>query len=629
LSESQRPERREIAAGRIYAGVLSSVDPWLSGVSHVNPAGASVLTGENSHFRTIFAGSASLLLSVYLGACAGSSGTAADPPAPAPTVSIQAAAAQIPLGQSVVLTWKSTNAITVSIAPGISATALPLSGSASVTPGSTTTYTITATGAGGTASSAVTVTVSAPPPAPTVTLAAAPTTITTGGTATITWTSSNASNVSIDPSVGTAPLPLSGSASVTPAATTTYTITATSSQGTATATATVTAVPPGIAKSPISHIITVVLQNHSFDNLFGTYPMANGLDPNASSYHQIDASGNTVSPTLLTTLTTADIHHDGTSYTAAYDGGKMDQYALTNGDLAMQYFDNTVSGTTNDGKTYSMATIWSYAQQYALADNFFASAMNSEPANMLYMVAATVHDAYTAGSEPYYDHCSAHDVATSGGTIAQPLTETNVGDQLNANKVSWVWYQANFDTSVNSTCVNYVPQENPFQYFTSTEYSANLQDFALTDFQTTLSDPAMPSVIWITAAPVASMHPGGGDMSNGIQWLDNLVTSVQNSPAWSSTAIVVLWDESGGWYDHVPPPQLPNTVGLGARVPVIVISPYAKSGAISHQQMDFVSILRFIQWNWGLGVFTDPAQSAREQQTGDLCDLLTIPCSSP
>jgi phospholipase C len=571
-----------------------------------------------------------LLLALCLGACGGSSGTAADPPAPspAPTASIQAAAAQITLGQSVVLTWNSTNATSISIAPGISAAALPLSGSASVTPGSTTTYTITATGTGGAVSSAVTVTVS-PPPAPTVTLVAAPTTITTGGTATLTWTSSNASSVSIDPSVGTAPLPLSGSASITPAATTTYTITATSSQGTATASATVTPVPPGTPKSPISHIITVILQNHSFDNLFGTYPMANGLDPTAPSYHQIDASGNTVSPTLLTTLTTADLNHNGVSYTAAYDGGKMDKYALTNGDLAMQYFDNTVSGTTNDGKTYSMATIWGYAQQYALADNFFASAMNSEPANMLYMVAATVHDDYTAGSAPYYDHCSPHDVARSGGTIAQPLTETNVGDQLNANKVSWVWYHGNFYTSVNGTCVDYVPQENPFQYFTTTEYSANLQDFDLTSFQTTLSDPSLASVIWITAAPVVSMHPGAGNMSNGIQWLDNLVTAVQNSPAWSSTAIVVLWDESGGWYDHVPPPQLPNTVGLGARVPVIVISPYAKPGAISHQQMDFVSILRFIQWNWGLGTFTDPAQSAREQQTGDLCDLLTTPCSSP
>jgi phospholipase C len=575
--------------------------------------------------------------------CGGSSGSTSDPPPDppaAPTASIQAAANQITAGQSVVLTWSSANATSISIDPSISATTLPLSGSATVSPAATTTYKLTATGAGGTVSSTVAVTVTAPPPPapPTVALTVTPSIITTGGTATLSWTSSNATSVSIDPSVGTAPLPLNGTASITPAASTSYTITATSGQQTATASTTVTAVPPGTAKSAISHIIVVVMQNHSFDNLFGTYPMANGLDPTAPSYTQAACGSNlppcvatsaTVSPTLLNTLTTADLNHDAASYTAAYDGGNMDKYALTNGDLSMQYFDNTVSGTTNDGKTYGIATIWGYAQQYALADNFFASAMNSEPANMLYMVAATVHDAYTAGSEPYYDHCSTHDVATSGGTIAQPLTETNLGDQLNANKVPWVWYQVNFATSVNSTCDNYVPQENPFQYFTSTQYSANLQDFKLSDFQTTLGGSSLPAVAFITPAPVASMHPGGGDMANGIQWLDNLVQAVKNSPAWPSTALVILWDESGGWYDHVPPPQLPNTVGLGARVPVILISSYAKLGAISHQQMDFVSILRFIQWNWGLGMFTDPVQNAREQQTGDLCDLLTTPCSSP
>src|SRR6185312_2042688 len=109
----------------------------------------------------------------------------------------------------------------------------------------------------------------------------------------------------------------------------------------------------------------------------------------------------------------------------------------------------------------------------------------------------------------------------------------------------------------------------------------------------------------------------------------NIVEAIKKSSAWSSTAIVVLWDESGGWYDHVAPPQLANTQGLGARVPVIIISPLAKAGYISHQQMDFVSILRFIQFNWKLGVFSAPCQAAREQQSGALCDLLTAACSSP
>jgi phospholipase C len=472
------------------------------------------------------------------------------------------------------------------------------------------------------------VTVTAPPPPPTVTLTAAPSTIAGGAASTLTWTSTNATSVSISPSVGSGTLPVNGSASVSPVATTVYVITATGNQQTATASTTVTVMTTNHPQSPISHLIVVIMQNHSFDNLFGTYPGANGLDPNLPSYNQVDANGVTVSPTLSTTLTTPDLNHNNVTYRAAYDNGKMDKYAFTNGDLSMQYFDNTVSGTTKDGKTFSIQTIWSYAQQYALADNFFASAMYSEPANMMYMIAATTHDANTAGKLPYYDKCSAAQQAQGGGKIAPPLTETTVGDQLSAAHLSWTWYQGGYATSVDGTCVNYVPQENPFQYFTSTQNSANLQDFDLAQFQTTLTNGSLPSVSFITAAPFVSMHPGSGDMSNGLQWLDSLVTSVKNSPEWSSTAIVLLWDESGGWYDHVPPPQLVNTIGLGARVPVIVISPFAKPG-ISQQQMDYVSILRFIQWNWQLGVFTDPAQAAREQQTGDLCDLLNVTCASP
>jgi phospholipase C len=126
-----------------------------------------------------------------------------------------------------------------------------------------------------------------------------------------------------------------------------------------------------------------------------------------------------------------------------------------------------------------------------------------------------------------------------------------------------------------------------------------------------------------------SMHPGAGNIADGIEWLDDFVQAVKASPLWSSTAIIVQWDESGGWYDHVPPPQLSGTLGLGARVPVLVISPFAKQNYISHQQMDFVSILRFIQWNWALGPFTNPPQASRELQSADLCDLLTSVCGSP
>ena len=387
-----------------------------------------------------------------------------------------------------------------------------------------------------------------------------------------------------------------------------------------------------VPRSSIQHLIVVVMQNNSFDHLFGTFPGANGITSSVPGYQQVDQAGNTVTPQLLATLDPADLNHTQTSYQAAYDSGKMDKYAWENGDEAMGYFDNSSVGTANDGQQIGVSTLWNYAQQYALADNFFASAMASEPSNMLYMISAGVGTGKDSFGYPQLDACSAalyQQHQGTGASITPPLTFQNVGDQLSAGKISWRWAHEDFGNEQDGSCKDYVPQENPFQYFQTTANSANLTDFALSNFTTLLSSPDLQSVTWINAAPEHSMHPGADNIGNGIQWLDNLVQAVKGSSAWTSSAIVVIWDESGGWYDHVPPPQFSGTLGLGARVPMLVISPFAKTGYISHQQMDFVSILRFIQWNWALGTFSDSGQSAREAQSGDICDLLTTSCAAP
>lgn len=547
----------------------------------------------------------------------------------APTATLSASPTTITAGSSATLTWTTTNATTVSINNGIGAVAA--SGSMTVSPSATTQYTLTATGGGSTVTSATTVTVQPAVVAPTATLSASPTTITAGGSATLTWATTNATTVSINDGIGT--VAASGSMNVSPTATTQYMLTATGSGTTsATVTTTITVQLPGTTNSPISHLIILMMQNHTFDNLFGTYPGAAGLDPTLPSYYQVDAAGNTVSPTVVQTLATADLNHNLPTYVASWDNGKMDKFAYTNGDLSMQYYDTTVSGLTTDGKPYGISNLWSYAQQYALADNFFSSAMNSEPADELYMVAATINNNKTSSALPpeAYDPCTAYEINTQGGgTVSDPLTQTNVGDQLTANNVPWTFYQTDYANSLNGTCLDYVPQEDPFQYFTSTENSSHIQNFTMSSFQSVLSNGSLPAVVWITPDGAHDMHPGGGNILDGIEWLDELVQAVQNSSAWQSTAIIVLFDEGGGWYDHVPPPQLPNTQGLGMRVPVIIISPYAKTNYISDQQMDFVSILRFIQWNWNLGEIPAAAQQTREQQSGDLCDLLTSACGAP
>jgi len=387
-----------------------------------------------------------------------------------------------------------------------------------------------------------------------------------------------------------------------------------------------------VPRSPIQHLFVVVMQNSSFDHLFGTYPGGIALDASAPSYQQIDQAGNTIQPQVLTNLSPSDLNHTASSYQIAYDAGKMDKYAWENGDVSMDYFDNTSIGTAADGQQFGVGTLWGYAQQYALADNFFASAMASEPSNMLYMMAADVGTGNDPYGYPQLDTCTAglyQQNQANGATITPPLTFQNVGDQLSASKISWGFYQEYFSNEQNGTCSNYVPQENPFQYFQTTANSTNVQNFTMSGLNTLLSSGTLPSVMWVQPAPTNSMHPGAGNIANGIEWLDGFVQAVKNSPEWASSAIIVIWDESGGWYDHVPPRQLSGTIGFGARVPVLLISPFAKVNYVSHQQMDFVSILRFVQWNWALGPFTAANQAAREQQSSDLCDLLNTSCGSP
>lgn len=251
---------------------------------------------------------------------------------------------------------------------------------------------------------------------------------------------------------------------------------------------------------------------------------------------------------------------------------------------------------------------------------------------MLYMTAAEVGTGSDGYGYPQLDACTAalyQQNKSIGATITPPLTFQNVGDQLTAANISWTWFHEYFSNEQNGTCLHYVPQENVFQYFQTTANTVNVQNFALADFTSQLGAGTVPSVMWVTACLGHSMHPGQGNIVNGIEWLDDFVQAVKTSSLWANTAIVVLWDESGGWYDHVAPPQLSGSIGLGARVPVLVLSPFAKANYISSQQMDFVSILRFIQWNWALGQFSDSAQAAREAQSGDICDLLTTSCGSP
>jgi phospholipase C len=341
--------------------------------------------------------------------------------------------------------------------------------------------------------------------------------------------------------------------------------------------------PPQPSTPALQHIIVVVMQNGSFDHYFGMFPGVDGIRAGVNGYSQTDAAGNTVTPSLLTNVTPPDLPHGRNAYLGPWDNGAMDKYAFYNGDMSMQYYDNTIPGVDK---------LWSWAQQYALGDEFFPSVMSSAPANQLYMIAAADNN-YVYAIEPYYGPCN-----TTGVVANAPYTFTHVGDQLNAANITWAWYQDNY----GQCSLGYISQQNPFQFFTDSHNAANVQDGS--NLYKALPSGNIPAVSFLQPSPAHSTHPGSGSVTNGLTWLDSFIKSVQASPAWPDTAIVIIWDESGGWWDHVSPPQV-DSQGYGARVPLLVISPKAKKNYVSHVQMDFVSILKFIQWNWNLQPLND------------------------
>jgi phospholipase C len=351
----------------------------------------------------------------------------------------------------------------------------------------------------------------------------------------------------------------------------------------------------------LSHIIVLVLQNNSFDHLFGKYPAppgntVEGLNPSAAGYQQVDQSGTTVTPFALGSTLPPNMPEGYATYTGDWDNGKMDRFAFNEGDVAMGYYDDTTDG---------ISTLWNYANQYALADHYFQSSWGEAPTNQLYMVAADDDDR-NFSVNPFYPPCQQPEPS------AMPYSFPNVADQLASKQISWGMYQQGY-----GNCGPDQPLHNAFQYFTSTNASPNLQDYS--QFSIAIQNGTLPAVSFVVPNATYDMHPGYfNPVSLGIGFIDTLVKEVQSSSLWASSAIIVTWDDGGGWYDHVAPPQIDDQ-GLGFRVPTLVISPLAKHGYVSHVVMDHVSILKLIQWNWNL-----PPLNARNSMSGDMVDMFNF-----
>jgi phospholipase C len=297
-----------------------------------------------------------------------------------------------------------------------------------------------------------------------------------------------------------------------------------------------------------------------------------------------------------------DIPHCYTCALAAWNHGKMDGFAQG------LHPDEAYTQLRKD----QLPNYWHWAKRFVLFDNFFASAHGPSFPNHLYSIAATsggAHDnprripGVTHGSNTF--GCDAPpeqlvEVEDSEGRIKKvpPCFDFQTeGDLLNRADIPWAYYAASEDQrgyiwSAYSAIRRY--RENPEKWQRHMYPVDNVVRDILAD--------KLPPVTWITPRFELSEHPEY-NFCHGENWSTKVIDAIMRSDMWDSTAIFVTWDDYGGFYDHVAPPQV-DGFGFGIRVPMLVISPYAKQGVISGELGEFSSVLRFIEDNWALNQLT-------------------------
>jgi phospholipase C len=352
---------------------------------------------------------------------------------------------------------------------------------------------------------------------------------------------------------------------------------------------------------PIKHVVFIVKENRSFDFMFGRFPGANGATTGMRA-------GAEMPLTRGTYVISSDVPHAYSDALIDWNHGNMDG------------FGHKVGGYDSDAAYTQMypdqiPNYWKWAQDFVLGDDFFASVMGSSFPNRLFTIAA---DSAGTRDGPNAKIPRPHGEAKSWGCDAPDGETVEVfdpegtrmesfpcfdmqteGDLLTKAGVPWASYSAEHSQN------GYIwSAYNSIKHIRETD-QWDQHVFPVDNVIQDIGANRLPPVTWIMPRFEDSEHPKfKTSLCEGENWTTQVVNAIMNSPEWKDTAIFISWDEWGGYYDHVPPQQV-DTFGLGFRVPLLVISPYAVSGKIDHHWGEFSSVLRFIEENWGLGHLTD------------------------
>ena len=402
-------------------------------------------------------------------------------------------------------------------------------------------------------------------------------------------------------------------------------------------------------------------------------PTVNGL-----SGTLLTNNPNSTQPFRLTRAqaVTCDQDHNYGDEQKAFNGGLMNKFVETVGSSSASCdvagYGKTIVMAYYDGNT--VTAFWNYAQNFAMSDNSFSTTFGPSTPGVLNLIAGSTLTATVTAGSPTGNLAGA---ATTGAVIGDPrpdpslddctlapprtyikLSGKNVGDLLNAKNITWGWFQGGFKpssmtasgaavcaTSHNnisgaSAGTDYIPHHAGFMYYPQTTNPHHLpptspmavgttdqanHNYDLSDFFSALSAGTMPAVSYLKAGAYQDGHAGYSDPIDEQTFLVNTINTIMQSPFWSTTAIIIAYDDSDGWYDHVMGPIVspsnvsddnltgPASCGVGAglpsqgrcgygpRMPLVAISPYARVNFVDHTVTDQSSILRFIEDNWNLG----------------------------
>ncbi len=410
----------------------------------------------------------------------------------------------------------------------------------------------------------------------------------------------------------------------------------------------------------IKHFVVIYLENRSFDHLFGNFPGANNralaepvsltqVDRNRQPYRQLpgvidirdgmaprpDARFPASLPNapypiadyVKPAAATGDLNHNFYNCQNQIDGGRMDEFVAwcNAGALTFGYYDMTGS------------QLWKLARRYTLADNFFQAAFGGSMLNHQWLIAART---------PYYPDAPETMKSTldaAGGVIrenrltpdgyavntmmpAQPPYDVGagghvpaqehatIGDRLTEKNVTWAWYSGGWNDAVaGRPDPTFQYHHQPFVYFKNygegTPGRKHLKDYA--DLVADIRHGALPEVVFYKPLGRLNQHSGYSNIADADAHLGQLVRKLRASKQWRDMAIVITYDEFGGYWDHVAPPRI-DRWGPGPRIPAIIVSPRSKKGYIDHTQYDTTSILATLERHFGLQPLSDRDAKAND-----------------